>query len=155
MHIGFLKLQWNILSHFPRPRMNTLPTTPPFKTCSKCGQTWSSARSFVEDPTVKLNGYLPDFNDSANGLIIVTHRIKDCNSSISVKTTVFEHLYTGPKHKEHMRAEEGCTGKCFMYDDFSSCSNECDMRWVREVMSMIQKNHLIAAPVEKAETIFK
>ena len=133
--------------------MHTSTSATPFKSCTKCDTIWEDVQSFIEDPNLKLNGYLPDFDQPGNGLIIVTHKIPDCGSSFSLRASLFRELYKGPDYKEHMTAQPGCEGKCFIYDDYSKCSNHCDMRWVRDVMLLINSNEFPAALKKKLEKV--
>lgn len=134
--------------------MHIPPSASPFMTCTMCGHVWKDIQTFIEDPKLALNGYLPDFNQPGNGLIIVTHKTPGCSGSFSMRASVFRHLYTGPAFTEHNTAQHSCEGKCFIYDDFSKCGNACDMRWVRDIMLLISSKTFPAALIEKqpAET---
>ena len=50
----------------------------PFKTCTMCQASWNTCQQFVEDHSLKLNGYFADFEDPREGLIMVTHHAEGC-----------------------------------------------------------------------------
>ncbi|MBU0692768.1 hypothetical protein KKC97_12505 [bacterium] len=118
--------------------MNLIHCT--FKSCSMCHNCWNDIESFIEDRTLELNGYQADFEDPAKGLILVTHRVDGCHSTISVPAGKFAHLYTGPVYKTHNTGKPSCTGKCLNDKDYSACPAECDMHWVREILQCFKKH---------------
>ena len=107
---------------------------PSFKQCSMCHDTWESICSFIEDRSLELNGYQADFEDPAEGLIMVTHRKDGCHSTLALRAGIFADLYRGPTYTVHNTGKPTCTGKCLNEMDFTSCPAECNMKWVREVM---------------------
>ena len=50
-------------------------------------------------------------------------------------------MYSGPKYTGSKLGNPECAGNCSMETDFSPCSAECDMRWIRDVMQLIKKHH--------------
>ncbi len=88
-----------------------------------------------------MNGFLPDFEESGEGLLVLTHNTPACNGLISVQALLLAHLYTGPAFEESLLGKEDCDSACLRCDDFSGCSANCNMRWIREIMVMIQNNH--------------
>jgi hypothetical protein len=117
-----------------------------------CKHGWKDLKSFIEDPEIILNGYLADFNEPGNGLIVVTHKKLNCGSTISIRAKLLKHLYTGPVYENHMTGKKGCPGKCLLLNDFSECSNKCNMRWVRDVMQLINDNHYPADSIVQNES---
>jgi hypothetical protein len=126
---------------------------PPFKTCSMCKACWETCREFVEDPSLALNGYFADFTDPNEGLILVTHRVAGCGSTLGIKAGQLEQLYTGPKYSVHNAGNPDCGGHCLTDNDFSTCSATCEMRWIREVMQLLKEHRypeeLMRPPAEE------
>lgn len=129
--------------------MHTTASAPPFRSCTKCGHVWEDVQAFIEDPNLKLNGYLPDFSQPGNGLIIVTHKTPACGSSFSLRVDLFRHMYQEQESADHHATPDGCEGRCFIYDDFSKCGSPCDMRWIRDLMLLISSNAFPAALIDK------
>lgn len=117
-----------------------------FKTCSSCGTTWQSMKQFLEDKELVVEGYQASFSDSMDGLFLMTHSCEDCGSTLALKTGLFRELYHGPEFTEHRTNMPGCDGHCLNENDLEPCDQECDMRWVRDVLQML-KNY--GAPMEK------
>lgn len=66
----------------------------PFKLCTFCGREWKTKEDFLQDRDVFLDGYqvirkrllegLP-----AEGLLIFTHRVSNCGTSLAIAATKF------------------------------------------------------------------
>jgi hypothetical protein len=119
---------------------------PPFKICSMCQARWETCRQFIEDPDLMLNGYFADFTDPPEGLILVTHHIQGCGSTLGVKAGQLEHLYTGPRYFTRNTGNPECGGRCMSESDFTPCGVDCDMHWIREILQMI-KHHRYPANI--------
>jgi hypothetical protein len=66
-----------------------------FKKCSLCGKEWPSAKDFLDDPGVKLNGYQGHLRMNlvglpAKGLLVFTHIIDDCGTTIAIPAQRFK-----------------------------------------------------------------
>jgi hypothetical protein len=118
-----------------------------------CNTRWETCRQFVEDPSLALNGYFADFTNPQEGLILITHRIAGCNSTLGIKAGKLEHLYAGPKYSVHNTGNPSCGGLCLMDNDFTPCRADCDMRWIRDVMQLLIDHHYpenaISPPTEE------
>jgi hypothetical protein len=66
-----------------------------FKKCSLCGKEWYSAKEFLDDAALQLNGYqghlrLNLMGLPARGLLVFTHTIKECGTTIAVPARHFK-----------------------------------------------------------------
>jgi hypothetical protein len=111
----------------------------PFKTCTMCLQSWRDAESFISDPSLVINGYQAFFDNPERGLILFTHKIQGCGSTIAVPAGVFKPLYHGPDYLLRNFGEPSCCGHCLQDHDLEQCNAECDMRWVRDVLQMLRR----------------
>jgi hypothetical protein len=110
----------------------------PFKTCAMCSTHWKSNRDLIEDRDLRLNGYIADFDDPGEGLILFTHLKDGCGSTIGVKAEKFASLFQGKKYSSSKTGSPTCRGKCNNIEDFSLCNQECGMVWVRELLNSIK-----------------
>ncbi len=62
-----------------------------FKECSGCGKVWRTADTFLNDKSLKLNGYQWNLLQEKSGLLVYTHERSYCGSTISVKAQSFSH----------------------------------------------------------------
>lgn len=111
-----------------------------FKTCTICAQRWQEMFDLIRDEDLYVNGYQASFNDACEGLFLFTHDVDGCGTTFGVHAGSLEELYKGPKHTIHMAFTEQCDGHCLYEDDLAPCSNECDMRWVRDILQVL-RNH--------------
>jgi len=61
----------------------------PFKKCTLCGKVWQTKEDFLNDKKVILNGYQWNIKkirlgQHSPGLLVFTHRIKECGTSIAI-----------------------------------------------------------------------
>lgn len=111
-----------------------------FKTCTICKSKWLNLIDLVRDKDLYLNGYQASFSESHEGLFLLTHDVDDCGTTMAIKAGDLIDLYDGPKHTIHMAYTEKCDGHCLDSTDMEPCTNECDMRWAREILQIL-KNH--------------
>ena len=109
-----------------------------FKKCTCCGNAWATLGDLIRDAQVKLIGYQAAFNDSYEGLFFFSHRAKECGTTIAIPVSCFAPLYEGPAYTAHLACTELCNGRCDSFFDFGVCSQECDMRWIRDIIEVIQ-----------------
>lgn len=111
-----------------------------FKECPACSHYWESMVDLIRDGDLFVNGYQASFNDAHEGLFLLTHNISDCGSTLAIPAGRLKELYDGPEHMVHMAYTDRCQGHCLVEDDFAPCTNECDMKWARDVLQIL-KNH--------------
>lgn len=109
-----------------------------FKKCACCGNTWTSLSDLVRDEQVKIIGYQAAFSDSYEGLFFFSHRARECGTTIALPVSCFVNLYKGPEYTTQLACTELCGGLCQSFYDFGVCSNECDMRWVRDIIAVLE-----------------
>lgn len=123
----------------------------PFKICTTCGRRWENIGDMVRDPTLYVNGYQASFEDSREGLFLLTHNVAGCGTTLALKAGKLMPLYGGPKYSVNMAFAEGCEGHCFDLIDASACQNDCAMRWVLEILQILKAH----GPEEKLITLME
>ena len=68
-----------------------------FKRCTLCGKEWGTREEFLEDVTLRLNGHQwnrkkIERGEKSYGLLIFTHRIDDCGTSLAIVASKFRGL---------------------------------------------------------------
>ena len=69
-----------------------------FKRCSLCGKVWMNRDEFLHDVTLELNGYQGNLNRllsglQKKGLLLYTHRIEGCGTTLAVDPSTFKDEY--------------------------------------------------------------
>jgi hypothetical protein len=116
-----------------RPTAQPLPT---FKACSNCDQQWNSIEIFMQDPGIRLVGYMPTFDDLLRGLFLFNHV---CGTTLACTVGQFEHLYDGPIYEINRHGDQECPGYCLNQSELSACPQQCSCAFVRETLQII--NH--------------
>lgn len=111
-----------------------------FKTCTVCAHRWPRIADLVRDESLYINGYQASFSDAHEGLFLVTHTVDGCGTTLAIMAGALKKLYTGPEHTFRMAFTERCPGRCLHQDDLGPCSNDCDMRWVRDVLQVLRQH---------------
>lgn len=111
----------------------------PFKVCPKCGEVWKDRDSFLDDKTLKLNGYQADFEIPDRGLFFFTHLKEDCDSTMTLESDCFLDLYSGKRYNESQTGKKGCPKHCLNKTDLERCENMCELAFNREVINIIKK----------------
>ncbi len=67
---------------------------PIFKQCPLCGKVWRGRREFLNDRSLVLNGYQWNVRkalrgEHTTGLLIFTHRVKHCGTTLALRPDVF------------------------------------------------------------------
>ena len=109
-----------------------------FKKCSCCNHAWGSLIDLVRDDQVDVIGYQASFNDRYEALFFFSHNVEECGTTIALPATLFTPLYDGPEYTLNKAFTKECSGLCQTFFDFSECSNECSMRWVRDIIQMLK-----------------
>lgn len=109
-----------------------------FKTCTCCGNEWENLIDLIRDEQVQLIGYQAAFIDSYEGLFFFAHNARDCGTTIAIPVGRFAMLYDGPEYTAPLECTERCNGLCQSFYDFGVCSKECEMRWVRDVIEVLE-----------------
>lgn len=112
--------------------------TKPFKTCPSCQTEWATQKDFIDDHSLKLNGYMPNFKQLEDGIFFFTHDVVHCLSTLAVEAALFLNLYDGPYYEERMTRSEDCPGYCMDMAELNSCPVKCECAYVREISRIIQ-----------------
>jgi hypothetical protein len=110
----------------------------PFKICNMCLTAWPDVQSFMKDRSLVVNGYQAFFSNPDDGLILFTHKVPGCGSTLALKASVFKGLYRGPQYQEHLEGTHDCGGHCLHFRDLEVCTARCDMRWVRDILQQLR-----------------
>lgn len=114
----------------------TFHVTTTFKTCTNCGKRWGTLEDFIQDPMIELVGYMPTFDDLANGLFLFNH---SCKTTLACRVMLFEKLYDGPVYQVSKQMNADCPGYCQHHSDLSHCPNKCCCAFVRETLQIIKQ----------------
>jgi len=114
----------------------------PYKTCVKCGTSWQSPADLVGDRRLLLNGYQAAVPDAEEGLLLFTHLLDGCNSTLGVPVRDFRFMYDGPLCTECRFAQPDCEGHCLDETDLEPCKVQCCMAWARELVQFLRRHEL-------------
>lgn len=106
-----------------------------FKICTACGHSWEDRDSFLSDSDIKIIGYQVDFADMVDGLFLFKHI---CGTTFSIKVSMFQDFYNGPKYKNILTGSEKCSGYCLDKNELRSCGAECKYAYARELIQKIK-----------------
>lgn len=115
-----------------------------FKCCTACGACWPTAEAFVLDQALTVKGYQAVFGEPEEGLILVTHNVPGCGTTLGVTARTLRPLYRGPEFSEFRQGSEVCELRCLDEGDIETCTAPCAMAWVREVLQYLRRHELPA-----------
>jgi hypothetical protein len=107
-----------------------------FKNCSNCDVHWPNLDAFMRDPAIELVGYMPTFDNLANGLILFNH---GCGTTLACRVEQFKNLFKGPVYQINKQGGDDCPGYCQNKTDFSPCPIECSCAFVRDALQIIKQ----------------
>lgn len=109
-----------------------------FKQCSMCSHVWKSREEFLNDNTMKLNGYQVHFKSVEDSLFLFTHEIDQCGSTLAIPAREFLDMYSGERYLGQGGPGVGdCPGYCLHEDRLDRCNAICECAYVREVLHII------------------
>jgi len=111
-----------------------------FKTCTTCSKEWGKIIDFIKDHKLDINGYQASFDESVEGLFMFTHTTDQCGTTLASKTGNFRFLYDGPDYKINNAYSETCEGHCQRVNDIEPCTQECSMRWARDILQILREH---------------
>lgn len=131
--------------NYPQPffqlseqHMNSFQETS-FKICPMCEKNWISRDEFLDDPTLRFNGYQANFGILEEGLFYFTHDTNTCGSTMTIRAMSFLSLYSGRRYKESKRFSDECPGYCSNKSSLQRCPAHCQNAFVREVTQIIHE----------------
>jgi hypothetical protein len=106
----------------------------PFKRCTICSDTWDTRADFLGDPRISMIGYQAFLDAPSQGMYLFNH--EPCGTTLAVKVSSFEDLYSGPVYSQRLTDLETC--RCPRVDDLNPCDRKCSCAWVRQLMQKIR-----------------
>ncbi len=119
-----------------------------YKVCTLCGREWSSRDDFINDPELKVSGYMADFDRLERGIFLFDHL--SCRTTLALAVGNFRDLYKGPVFSERKTGTDKCPGYCLDKDELRPCPNECECAYVREILQLIVSRKSGARPDDAA-----
>ena len=118
-----------------------------FKTCTFCRYPWSCRDEFIDDPDLKISGYMANFDRLELGIFLFDHL--NCKTTLALSADLFRDLYDGPVHAERKTGSDECPGYCLDQDELRPCSAECECAYVRQILNVIASRKTVrpASPV--------
>jgi hypothetical protein len=77
-----------------------------FKICPMCSTEWKTRDEFLNDQSLKINGYGVDFERLAWSLFYFTHTKGGCFTTMTLEAKDFLDLYSGKKYDERRTDQE-------------------------------------------------
>jgi hypothetical protein len=109
----------------------------PFKVCPSCRRGWETREEFLSDPEIVLCGYQANFLRLEAGFFLFQHSQEGCDTSLGVEAREFLDLHEGPVF-EVPRSDVMCQGLCSQMKVLGPCENECECRYVRDVLQKVR-----------------
>jgi hypothetical protein len=126
-----------------------------FKTCPLCGARWADYREFVTDAALQVEGYQACLPNPDYGMILLTHTVEGCRTTLGVMAASLRVLYDGPDWPERKTGLEACQLHCLNPKDLEECTVDCELAWVRHVLQWLRRHELpphlrVAGAAERA-----
>lgn len=112
-----------------------MTTRKEFKGCSSCGYDWITREVFLEDPSVDIIGYQPNFEYLEEGYFLFNHV---CGTTLAIMTGEFKDIYNGQISYERLTKTENCSGYCLYKDNMDRCPAKCECAYIREIIQIIK-----------------
>lgn len=122
----------------------------PFKICDMCGHQWNTLEEFATDEQLQVDGYISDFGRPEDGLIVLMHKCLNCRSLMCVEAGCFIDWRTEPIIADLRIMNGACPGYCLDSSNLEPCTQECSMRWVRDVLQYLQAHKIPEQLMTKA-----
>lgn len=106
-----------------------------FKTCS-CGCSWSQRNDFLDDESIELIGYTPNFKALEMGWFFFNHHT--CKSTLAIKAAHFIDLYQGEVFTDRKTGSDDCPGYCLRQSELAHCPAKCECAYVRQLLQIIK-----------------
>ena len=110
----------------------------PFKVCPDCKYVWKTREEFLSDPNLKIIGYQVDYNEPQGGLILFTHEIQGCETTLAVRVKSFADFYNGPVCEDLLENTEECPGHCSNIDSLDPCFEKCKCSFARNILQSLR-----------------
>ena len=114
----------------------------PFKQCPRCGFQWRSFPAFVVDEALHVEGYQACPPEPDCGVILLTHCVDGCHTTLGIVAGQLRPLYVGPFWPERQMGLEPCRRLCIDPKSLEECTAECDLAWVRHALQWLRRHEL-------------
>ncbi|MGI5816921.1 MAG: hypothetical protein ACOX9R_02370 [Armatimonadota bacterium] len=122
--------------------VQTTERTGVFKQCSLCGHRWADLADVVVDRDLKVTGYQACFVSPEMGLVLMTHCVEDCGTTLALRVKALRELYDGPQYTELRAGQESCREYCLQHNILEECDVDCELAWMRSVLQYLRRHEL-------------
>jgi len=98
---------------------------------------WRTRQDFLADKTIKLNGYQVSFKNIEAGLLLFTHMLDECRTTMGVPVSEFLDFYRGERFTENKALSPECPRYCIDKNRLDRCSARCECAFVREIIQHV------------------
>ena len=109
-----------------------------FKKCPGCAHVWEHRDDFLNDSSLRLNGYKADRKQLEYGLYFFTHHVEGCCSTMAFEVHDFLDLYSGVRYHEDKSMADECPRLCEDEKQLSRCDALCECAFAREIMHLVR-----------------
>ncbi len=95
---------------------------------------------FIQDRSLRLNGYQVDFESLEQGLFYFTHTVKGCNSTMALEARDFFDLNPGKRYQERRTGKKECPRYCLDENQLDRCEARCECAFVRDIIGVVNKH---------------
>jgi len=114
-----------------------------FKVCTKCKTVWKTRDDFIQDPGIKIIGFMASREGVEKGVYLFNHLLPGnaCNTTMGLFVADFMDLYAGPVYAELEMGGDNCSGHCKNIDDLQQCRAHCRNAMARDIIQeLLQRN---------------
>jgi len=109
-----------------------------FKVCPGCRYVWEDREKFLSDPNLVVVGYQVNYDDPNAGLVLFTHEIPECETTLVIEVREFSDMYTGPICEDLLENTEACPGYCRDRFSLERCAKECKCTFARDILQVLR-----------------
>ena len=109
-----------------------------FKKCPMCGMSWKNRERFLQDESLRINGYQANFESLESGLLYFTHHVEGCHSTMACQVREFIDLNTGVRYCERKTLTEECPQHCLYESELGRCEVSCECAFVRDLIDILR-----------------
>lgn len=113
-------------------------TTDVFKICPCCEKSWKTRDEFLADDSLNLNGYQVSLKNLESGLLLFSHMIEGCKTTMGIYIKEFNDMYSGGRYTENKALTEECPRYCINKKRLDRCNTFCECAYVREIIHIVK-----------------
>ncbi len=110
-----------------------------FKICPCCNHQWQRREDFLSDLSLYLNGYQSDLDTLEEGLLLFTHEMESCHSTLGIQVKEVMDLYQGPRYPDKRALSKECPRYCLDPHNLKRCEVHCECAFVRELIQLLKQ----------------